>query len=134
MVHEFLEKLCSELSISPVPKLTGKKVFVLRFTPKIEITLTDLHPGIGMRADILPCPISKKEELFIYLMRANLLGQGTGAARIGLDEMEKNLTLSLGIPYEMNYRDIKEAFEEFVNHLIYWREEIANMETTNIVN
>ena len=85
-----------------------------------------------MRANISPCPYEEREDLFIYLMRANLLGQGTGGSRIGLDEEEKNLTLSLGLPYDMNYHAFKEAFEDFVNHLIYWRDTVAKFEKNAI--
>jgi hypothetical protein len=128
MVQGFLEKLCAELSIAPVPHLNENKTYLFRFSPKIEITLADLHPGVAMRSNISLCPKEKREDLFIYLMRANLLGQGTGGARIGLDEKESNLTLSVGLPYEMNYHAFKEAFEEFVNHLVYWRDVVAKFE------
>ena len=79
-----------------------------------------------MQADIAICPNKRKEELFIYLMRANLLGQATGGCRIGLSQNEKVLTLSLGLPYELNYSVFKEKFEDFVNYLVYWREEMQN--------
>jgi len=128
MVQGFLEKLCAELSITPVPKLNEKKIYLFRFSLGVEIDFADLYPGVEMRAVIAFCPSKRREDLFIYLMRANLLGQGTGEARIGLDEQEKNLTLSLGLPYEMNYHAFKEAFEEFVNHLVYWREIVAKFQ------
>ena len=85
-----------------------------------------------MQAPITQCPEKKREELFIYLMRANLLGRGTGGARIALDSDEKTLTLLLGLPYEMNYQLFRETFEDFVNHLIFWRNEVKNFkhETT----
>lgn len=133
MVRGLIEKLCAELSIPPVFKQHEKNFFLLPFAPGLEIALTDLNPGIGMRAIIASCPRRKKEECFTYLMRANLLGQGTGTSRIGLSEDEKNLTLSLSLPYEMNYHAFKEAFEEFANHLIYWRNAIANFEKETIV-
>jgi len=133
MVQGFLEKLCADLSITPVPKLNEKKNYLFHFSPETEIALTDLHPGVEMRAVITLCPLGNREDLFIYLMRANLLGQGTGGARIGLDEKEKNLTLSLGMPYEMNYQAFKEAFEEFVNHLVYWRDVVAKIEKNETV-
>ena len=125
MIREFLEKLCTELSIAiPIPN--EKKMFSLRFGPA-EILLFDLRPGVSMSGEIGACPIGQKEDIYMYLMRANLLGQGTGGARIGLDANEKNLTLSLGLPYEMNYKAFKEAFEEFLNHLIYWQGELVKL-------
>ncbi len=128
MVQGFLEQLCADLSITLLPKLNEKKNYIFRFSPGTEVIFADLHPGVAMRANISLCPAGRREDLFIYLMRANLLGQGTGGARIGLDEKESNLTLLLGLPYEMNYHAFKEAFEEFVNHLIYWRDVVAKFE------
>jgi len=38
------------------------------------------------------------------------------------------LTLSHGFPYEMNYQGFKESIEDFVNYVVYWREEVAKFE------
>lgn len=124
MLEEFLQTLSLELSTPPLRNLNQGKEWVFTFTHEIEITLTDLQPGISMKAILNPLPSLKKEDLLIYLMRANLLGQGTEKSRIGLDLEEKNLTLAQGLPYEMDYRSFKEKFEEFVNHLIYWKQQI----------
>lgn len=123
-----LETLCKELSISPVPERNKESVYTLFFNAQIAVKMNDLNPGISMSANIMDCPKLKREDLFIYLMRANLLGQGTGGCRIGLDTNEKVLTLSLGLPYEMNYSVFKEKLEDFVNYVIYWREEVAKFE------
>jgi len=72
--------------------------------------------------------LQKKEEAFIYLMKANLLGQGTGNQVLGLDPEEKTLTLSCIIPYDMDYREFKERIEDFVNYLDYWRLEVKNLQ------
>ena len=127
MLREFLIDLCKELAIS-TPKLSEQKVYPFRLTSDVEVNLRDLEPGVGMQAKICPCPEKKREDLLIYLMRANLLGQGTGGSRIGIDEREKFLTLSLGLPYEMNYKFFKETLEDFVNYLIYWRDQVAKFE------
>lgn len=127
MVRSWIEKLCAELSIVPVPALSGG-VFLLRFAPGMDIAISDLDPGIGFKARLAPCPTSRREECFTYLMRANLLGQGTGNSRLGLSEDEKDLTLSLGLPYELDYPTFKETLEDFVNHLVYWQNAIADFE------
>lgn len=126
MLREYLEKLCKELAIN-TPKLNEEKLFPLQIGEE-SITLKDLDPGVALHAQICEVPKKKREELFIYLMRANLLGQGTGSARIGLDADEKFLTLSLGLPYEMNYQIFKENVEDFVNYLIWWRDEVVKFE------
>lgn len=127
MLREFLEKICNELDV-PMPKLNEQKIFPFRLSKEVEIFIKDLDPGVQMQTEICPVPKKRKEELFIYLMRANLLFQGTGGARIGVDTAEKSLTLSLGMPYETTYKAFKESFEDFVNYLVYWRDEVAKFE------
>ena len=127
MLRVFLEDLCKELAIEPVPKLNELKIYPFHLGSEF-IAIRDLEPGLGLQAQICSCPGNKKEELFIFLMRANLLGQGTGGARIGLDQEEKFLTLSLALPYEMNYQVFRETIEDFANYVIYWRKEVAKFE------
>ena len=128
MLQEFLKKLCGELDIAPVPKLNEKRFYSFRLAEGVEAQLRDLDPGVALTGDIISCPEKRREDLFIFLMRANLLGQGTGGCRIGLDPNEKVLTLSLGLPYELNYQAFRETVEDFINYLIYWREEVAKFE------
>lgn len=132
MLRKFLETLCEELSIEPFPKLNEQKDYPLRLGSE-SIAIKDLDPGVALQAKISLCPSKRKEDLFIYLMRANLLGQGAGGARIGLDQDEKFLTLSLGLPYEINYQVFRETVEDFVNYLIYWRDELAKFENEQSV-
>lgn len=128
MLQGYLETLCTELAIPGNAKDEEKKTFLFSLRSDVQVVLQDLEPGVAMQAKICPCPLKKREDLFIYLMRANLLSQGTGNGRIGLDPGEKFLTLSSGLPYEMNYSRFKENLEDFVNYLLYWREEIAKFE------
>lgn len=127
MLRNYLETFCKELEIDIPPKSKESMSYQLKLANE-TITIKDLDPGIAMHAEICEAPKNKKEELFIFLMRANLLGQGTGSNRIGLDQNEKFLTLSLGLPYEINYQTFKETVEDFVNYVIYWREEVAKFE------
>jgi hypothetical protein len=132
MLERFLEQLCNELDINSLPKLNEQKIYPFRLGNEL-VAFKDLKPGMSMQALICPCPEKKKEDLFIFLMRANLLGQGTGGARIGLDQDEKFLTLSLGLPYEMNYQSFKQNIEDFVNYLIYLRDEVTKFENEQSV-
>lgn len=132
MLEKYLNKLCEELSISPIPQKDKERVFSFQFNDSILTKLTDLEPGIAISSDVCKCPTKNREDLFIWLMRANLLGQGAGGCRLGLDLDEKVLTLSLGLPYEMNYSLFKERFEDFVNYVIYWRSRIEKLETEGV--
>lgn len=128
MLRDYLDQICKELSIDK-PKLNEEKWYPFKLREDIQIDLKDLDPGVAMLSVMCDVPQKKREDLFIYLMRANLLGQGTGGSRIGMDGQEKSLTLSLGLPYEMNYTAFRESLEDFANYLVFWREEITKLET-----
>jgi len=118
-----IEKLCETLNIE-IPTKDKDKSYLIKINEEIEIKIWDLDPGFYFHAILSECPQEKKEDLFIYLMKANLLGQGTAKSRIGLDLKEKVLTLSLYIDYEIKYMEFKEKLEDFINYIIYWRKEI----------
>ncbi len=96
-------------------------------SPQESVTIRELKPGAHFHATIGNLPGGNREDLFMYLMQANYLGQGTGGSVIGLDPSENFLTLSLSIVYEMNYRIFKDKLEEFFNYLSYWREELNRL-------
>jgi hypothetical protein len=131
MLREYLELLCKELN-QTIPKLNKDKVYPLQFGND-TVSVKDLEPGMALHAQMCTLPTKKKEELFMYLCRANLLGQGTGGCRIGIDEKEKFLTLSLGLPYEMNYQTFKETLEDFVNYVYFWKAEVTKFENEESV-
>lgn len=123
MLEKLLGQLNSELELPPISASDDKKIYHLALNPEMTISLKQLDPGIYLHAKVAPCPKEKREDFFIFLMRANFLGLGTGGSTLGLSEDEKFLTLSLALPYEMDYRTFKETLEDFVNFIDYWKEE-----------
>lgn len=93
-----------------------------------DLSFREMDPGVLLFSPIRPCPSKKKEEFFIFLMRANFLGLGTGDSAIALDAEEKFLTLSTYLTYDMNFRSFKETVEDFVNFLDYWKGELERFE------
>jgi hypothetical protein len=128
MLRDWIAQVCAELDL-PVPKLNERKSYLFRLRDGVEIEIRDLDPGCSFHAKIGPCPNKREEDLFMLLMRANYLGQSTGSTRIGMSGDEKFLTLSSAMPYELSYRNFRESLEDFVNFLLYWREEIEKFET-----
>lgn len=126
MLQDFLKQICVELDLPPIEPV--QKMADFQLNQGIDVQIRDLEPGFSFFSKICPCPPKKQEDLFLSLMRANYLGQKTGASRIGMSADEKFLTLSLGLPYEMSYRTFRETLEDFVNFLLYWREEVEKFE------
>lgn len=122
MIEKYVEKLVEELRLGAAPAPDEKKIMHLSIA-SAAIQIKDLDPGVYFFARIAPVPPMKKEEFFMYLMKANFMGQGAGGGTIGLQEDESFLTLSLSLPYEVNYRSFKEALEDYVNFVDYWKGE-----------
>lgn len=126
MLDRHLEQLAKDLSLS-IPAADEKKQRHLNLS-NLSISLKDLDPGIYFYSQLAPVPKQRKEELFMLLMKANFLGQGTGGAVLGLMEDGSFLTLSLALPYDMNYKTFRETLEDFANFVAYWQKEIAKHE------
>lgn len=124
MLEQMLQTLSEELELGEVPQKEEGNVYHFSLNPQTSIRIQQLDPGISFLSRIGPYPTVKREELFILLMKANFLGQGTGGSTIALDENENFLTLSLILPYDMNYKMFKDTLEDFTNYLDYWREEL----------
>jgi hypothetical protein len=130
MLEMLLKNLSDEINLETLPKLNEQKFYAFFLNPETEVKIKELDPGVVLLANIGPCPQIKKEELFTYLMKANFLGQGTGGASIGLDDSENSLTLSSVLPYDMNYKMFRDAIEDFVNYIDYWKAELIRHKKT----
>jgi hypothetical protein len=125
VLEQHIKTLCEDLEIEAIPQKEKGDVYSFPLNPQMTILIHERDPGLAFWGRLGPCPIKKREELFIKLMKANFLGQGTGGSTIALDENENFLTLSSVLPYDMNYKMFKDAFEDFTNYLDYWKEELV---------
>ncbi len=126
MLEKYLRQLVTDLKLTPLAPLDENSLFSLKLSA-FEVFFKYLDPGVYFYSKILQClPQHKKEDMLALIMRANFLGQGTGGSTISLTEDESFLTLSLGLPYDMNYKEFKEALEDFVNFLDYWKVKLSS--------
>ncbi|MDN3508625.1 MAG: type III secretion system chaperone [Candidatus Neptunochlamydia sp.] len=125
-VKQLIEDLSSELKLEVIPQKDKKGFYQLKVGSSPQVSIKELDSGMFFEARILPIPKEgNKEALFIYLMRANFLGQGTGGAAIGIDPSEKFFILTLTLPFEINYRTFHERLEDYLNYIDYWKEEVT---------
>lgn len=127
MIERHLGQLYDEMKLGTVPPFEKDGAVQLQIA-SFSFQVVKLDPGVYLSATIAPLPTKDKEEFLLKLMKANFLGQGTGGGVLGLKEDESFLTLSLSLPYEIDYRAFKEAVEEFVNYIEYWKNETARHE------
>lgn len=130
-LDRLVENLASELKLDAIPQKDKKGFYQVKIGGSPTVSLKALEPGVFMTAQILPIPKEgNKEALYIYLMKANLLHQGTGHGAIGIDPSEKFFTLSYTLPFEVNYRTFHEILEDFLNYIDYWKEEVPKFNTS----
>lgn len=127
MLKTLLQQLCQDLGLDTVPPVDEQQFHQLKIGA-FDIGLKDLDPGFYFSSNIGPLPKKKTEDFLMLLMKANFLGQGTGGATLGLKEDESFLTLSLSLPYEMNYKAFKDSLEEFANFVEFWKKESVRHE------
>ncbi len=133
MLKKFLQELYEKFEIQATPNKGKAGVYELTLNAQHVIQVEPLTPGFSLSSSITALPHLSREALFIYLMKANFLGQGTGGSVIGIDHTEKFLILSLTIPYELNYRMFEEKLENYINFLEYWRTEIEYYNNNSIL-
>ena len=132
-VERLLENLTENLHLEAIPQKDKEGIYRLKLPPNFQVGISELDPGIFLSSLILPIPKEgSKEALFIHLMKANLMGQGTGGGAIGIDTTEKFFTFSQSLPFEMSYQVFKESLEDFLNYISYWQEEIVRFNETLI--
>lgn len=126
ILEDLLSRFTIDLDIDAA-KADKEKNYFVKFNDEITFFVKGGKEQIYIYATIINCPQENHEDLFSYLMAANLLGQGTGNNVISLDPSGKFLTLSSLLPYEVNFKEFKESIEDFINYLIYWKKEIENI-------
>ena len=130
-LEKLLELLVDDLKLGAIPQKDKDDIHQLKLLPDLQIGVSELDPGIFFSSLLLPIPKEGgKEALYIHLMKANLLGQGTGGGSIGIDSTEKYLTFSLTLSFEVSYTIFKESLEDFVNYVSYWSEEVLRFNQT----
>ena len=118
-----LNLLADQYRISRPTRKNETLPFILKVGGR-DIAIKELERGVRFFAKFRALPEKRQELLFAFLMKANFLGQGTGGSAIGIDKEEKHLTLSLDLPYEVNYEIVREKLEDYINFMDYWADEV----------
>jgi len=130
-LQDFIHRLFDELEITPQPTINENREYNLPIFNDIDLYIIEFDDHAFIRCKLQEMPKDKTEDLLTFLMSANFIGKETDDSAIGLDEDEKNLTLSLLMPYELNYILFKEKVEDFVNYVYYIRDEITQFFSDN---
>lgn len=116
----YVKQLAFELEFGEKLQTDKSGFYILGFTKSLQIKIGTINDGFLFSADLGPCPEKNSEDFFMGIMNANLFGQGTGEAVIGLNEDGKKLIFFLYYPRKTSYKQFRDLVEDFVNWVDMW--------------
>lgn len=126
MLEELIHNLLKDIELDIKPSKLDPLTYRIDLAPDLSVTIKATDPGYYMQIGIDRVPERETETLFLTLMEANLLGQGTGGGVLGISPDGNRIVLSRRILHDLTYREFKEKMEEFVNYVEFWRMEIQS--------
>ena len=69
----------------PYPQ-NDQGAYVVQMEPEVSFLVTDLNPTISLSCAIAPCPKQGTDSFHTQMLLANLFGQGTEGAVLGLTD------------------------------------------------
>ena len=124
MLKDLLVKLWQELDIPGSLPKSRDSVYIVPIEEGLEIVCKDLgREGYQLFTSVVRVPEGNCEELFITLMHANLFGEATGGAVLGMDYEGEDIILSQKVSYGCSYKEFEYVIEDFCNWVEFWREE-----------
>ena len=127
MLEHLLTELTEKLQLPLNLEKNTLGYYTITLNQETELLFKELQPGFTCKSLIAEIPKENPlEDLYILLMRANFLGQGTKNGAIAIDENVKNIIFTMSVPEDLQYRLFKDKVEEFVNYLNYWKKCITD--------
>lgn len=123
MLEFFMQQISKELAIDPPLKPQTAGTYVIPFED-YDVSITPMSPqGVILNANLGPFPKDREEEFFQAMLRANLFGETTHGAVLGLSADATTMTLSHAVEYRIDYGEFKDIVEDFLNTADFWCEE-----------
>ena len=126
MLETHLQQLAKELELEGSFATQVPGVFQFPLEEYLSVTLTAHSPGFSFSCSLGPIPKVKETEFFTRLLLGNLFCQGTKGSVLGLNEEGNQLTLTQDIGYNVDYKEFRDALEDFVNSVDFWHLELQN--------
>jgi hypothetical protein len=127
MLEKYIPSLVKDLELGNA-SLAGATPgsYTLPLDEDLAVNMTDIPNGFILKSSIAPLPKTNEELFSTQLMLANLFGQGTKGASLGLSSDGNTITLTRVIDYPVTYKDFREILEDFINCVDFWHDEALN--------
>lgn len=123
MLDQWIEQLSKEIELGRTLPREGA-AYAFPIDEGVIALISEYEQGFSLSCVIGECPAEKIEEFYFNAMLANLFGQGTKGAILGLSDDYRFVTLTLESSYADSYREFRDKLEDFLNMVDFWREEI----------
>ncbi len=130
MLETFMQQFVQELELDQSIAIATAGAYTIPLEEDVKIAITALPQGFSLNCNVIACPTTNKELFLTKVLHGNLFGQGTHHAVLGLNENGNLLTLSRVIDYNVDYKDFREALEDFINTVDFWRQESVVKDNT----
>lgn len=126
VLSDHLEQFVKSFALTSYKPLAEQDEYLLDLRDDTKLYIKELEDGYALRSNIIETPKENLENLYSYLMNANLLGQGTGGAEIAI--ADETLILQSCIDADIDAKQFEDAIESFWNYLDYWKEEVHSFQ------
>lgn len=126
-LEHYMENLSKDMELEESLKSTIPNVYSIPLEDGYSVTVTSPSPErFHLSCTLGPCPNVGKEAFFTELLLADLFGQGTRGAVLGLDIEAERVTLTQTVDYHIEYKEFKDIVEDFLNIADFWRQEVLS--------
>lgn len=135
MLKQFMDQLSSELQIADLLAPNEDQSYAFLLDPDLQISIKEnvQFGTLSMSAKLAQFPQHLQEQFLLKTMQSNLFGQETGGGVLGLDQDGRMLIFTHIILSPLEYKEFRNALEDFANYAEAWREETL-LFTANAVN
>lgn len=132
-IHTFLNNIERDFGIMPI-EMERASHYLLQIDPLLDpchLYLTG--DTFSLFAQIAPLTLfTKKEDLYLFLLKANFLGKGTRDCALGINAEESHVTLRFTMHNEIDYEIFKQSLEEFLNMQNYWSDKLKSFDSKHV--
>ncbi len=127
MLDDLMKQLAKDLELDERDlKTEVPGVYAMPIEDNVNVIMRENPQGLFFTCTLCAMPKSGEEIFYAELLGANLFGQTTRGAVLGLSEDGNRLTLSQLIEYNIKYKEFNEKLEDFLNVADFWRTETIN--------
>jgi len=119
--EKYMQQFEKELELERPLARPNSSAYLIPLDEGLTMSVNLLPFGFFLLSEFADAPKENEEVLYTEMLSANLFGQGTKGATLGLNERGNLLTISQVVDYNIEYRDFKELIDDFVNMIDFWQ-------------